>query len=278
MKKILSLVFGFVLYATVGFAQITVTPTTTFTFAASPDHSLQSGGQNLVTSYLARVQPSGSSTVVFSRSLGKPTPNGSNNISTSIGWTAAELGAIPGGNYVLIVATIGPGGTTDNIPSDVFIIPTSLVHTNVAASAAGAIALASTTYNSTFLPDTTINGDRKGVTYWNDGTSDTWPDWLEVDFNGSKTINEVDVFTVQDNFQSPIEPTAAMTFSLYGIKNFDVQYWNGSAWVTLASATNNTLVWRQFTFTPVTTTKIRIFVTNGLNSWSRITEVEAWIN
>lgn len=32
--------------------------------------------------------------------------------------------------------------------------------------------------------------------FWRDGTDSTWPDWVEVDFNGGKTINEIDVFTV----------------------------------------------------------------------------------
>ena len=57
-----------------------------------------------------------------------------------------------------------------------------------------------------------INGDRKGVGWgngggWHDGTFNAWPDWLEVQFNGSKTIEEIDVFTVQDNYSAPSEPT-----------------------------------------------------------------------
>ena len=50
---------------------------------------------------------------------------------------------------------------------------------------------------------------------WNDGTASAWPDWLEVDFNGPKTINEVDAFSVQDSYLTPIAPTLQMTFGLY---------------------------------------------------------------
>ena len=71
-----------------------------------------------------------------------------------------------------------------------------------------------------------------------DGTYPTFPDWIEVDFNGSKTISEIDVVTQQDNTQNPVEPTLSQTFSLYGITAFDVQYWNGSAWTTVSGGSD----------------------------------------
>jgi len=65
---------------------------------------------------------------------------------------------------------------------------------------------------------------------------------------------------LQDNYSNPSEPTEAMTFSLYGVTAFDVQYWNGSSWVTVpgGSVTGNNKVWRKFTFTAITTSKIRV--------------------
>ena len=134
-----------------------------------------------------------------------------------------------------------------------------------------------------YAPSGAINGDRKGSPWgngggWNDGTPDSWPDWLEVDFNGSKTIGEIDVFSVQDNYQAPVTPTQQMTFSLYGLTNFEVQYWTGTTWqdVPGGAISGNNSVWRQVTFAPLSTTKIRILVNAALNTWSRITEVEAW--
>ena len=78
------------------------------------------------------------------------------------------------------------------------------------------------------------NGDRKGVTWsagggWNDATSGVYPDWVQITFNGQKSINEVDVFTLQDNYPAPVEPTLALTFSKYGVTSFVVQYWDGAA-------------------------------------------------
>jgi len=51
-----------------------------------------------------------------------------------------------------------------------------------------------------------------------------FPTGWEVDFNGTKAVSEIDVFTVQDNFQAPIDPTLTTTFTLYGVRNFEVQY------------------------------------------------------
>src|SRR5262245_29387350 len=80
--------------------------------------------------------------------------------------------------------------------------------TNVAAASNGGTAIASSTYASGFDASGTINGDRKGQSWgngggWNDATPGSWPDWLEVDFAGATTIDEVDVFSVQDNYTAP---------------------------------------------------------------------------
>jgi hypothetical protein len=113
---------------------------------------------------------------------------------------------------------------------------------------------------------------------WRDGTPDAYPDWLQIEFNGAKTISEIDVFAVRDDYANPAEPTESETFSLYGITSFDVQYWDGSAWVTIpnGSITNNNKVWTKIVFAPITTTKIRVLVNNAQASYSRIVEVEAY--
>jgi|GEM_PF-2025429 len=154
---------------------------------------------------------------------------------------------------------------------------------NVALASKGATVTASTDNGVNFAASGAINGDRKGVNWgngggWSDGTSGAYPDWLQVNFGGNRTIEEIDVFTVQDNYAAPSEPTPTMTFSQYGITAFDVQYWNGSAWATIpgGSVTGNDKVWRKFSFAPVTTDKIRVVVNNALNGYSRITELEAW--
>jgi hypothetical protein len=158
---------------------------------------------------------------------------------------------------------------------------------NHAAAANGATATASSTLDSNRTPAAAINGDRKGLHWgtdpstgsgWHDSTQNSYDDWLQIDFAGTRTISEVDVFTVQDSYTSPSEPTETMTFSLYGVVEFDVEYWNGSAWTTVTggAVTGNNKVWRKVTFPSVTTDRIRILVKNAQGGYSRITEVEAY--
>jgi RHS repeat-associated protein len=151
--------------------------------------------------------------------------------------------------------------------------------TNVASAANGATASASSTWGGQVLAPTTINGDHVGSNgWWADNTSLGYPDWLEVDFAGAKTINEIDVFGVQQNYSSPVEPTLTMT-SGYALTDFEVQYWNGSGWAAVpgGTVTGNDKVWRRFTFAPLTTSKIRVNVTNVAgDNHSNIVEVEAW--
>jgi hypothetical protein len=155
---------------------------------------------------------------------------------------------------------------------------------NVALSSAGSIATASSTYsNRNYSPGGANDGEHRGVNWesgggWNDGTRDVWPDWLEVAFNGSKTINQIRVYTVQNNFQNPVEPDANTPADYYGILDFEVQYWDGVAWQTVpgGSVTGNDKALRVFSFPDLATTKIRVFVNNGRNHFSRIVEVEAF--
>ena len=196
----------------------------------------------------------------------------------SIAWTN-----VTAGTYTLTaVATDNQGSTATS--AAVHITVTAVTgRMNMALATNGGTALASSTYTSNYPASGTINGDRKGLNWgaggaWCDGTSNSWPDWLEVDFDGLKSIDEVDVFSMQDSYRTPSEPTPTMTFAFYGLKAFQVQYWNGSAWVDVpgGGVANNNLVWRQVTFAAVTTSKIRILVTSALNAYSRVMEIEAW--
>ncbi len=71
-----------------------------------------------------------------------------------------------------------------------------------------------------------------------------------------------------------------MTFSLYGLSGFDVQYWNAatSGWVTVSggSISGNNKVWKKVNFTAVTTSKIRVLTNASVDGYSRLTELEAW--
>src|SRR5688500_19961817 len=52
---------------------------------------------------------------------------------------------------------------------------------------------------------------------WNDATQASYPDWIQVAFPGGRqTIDRVVVYTLQDNYAAPAEPTDTMTFTSYG--------------------------------------------------------------
>ena len=161
--------------------------------------------------------------------------------------------------------------------------PTPDGRTNVALESNGGFASASSFYNNGYAPSAANNGDHIGFNlgnggYWNDATPGSFPDILQIDFAGSYTIDEISVYSLQDTYANPIEPTLNTTFSIYGITSFEVQYWTGSSWRTVPNGdiTNNNKVWRQIVFSPITTTRIRVVVNSALNSYSRIVEVEAW--
>jgi hypothetical protein len=189
---------------------------------------------------------------------------GGSSIVARYGGDAANLAS----TSATLAQTVNGGGSTTS--------------TNVALASAGSVATASSSNSSSYPASAIINNERAGRKtapagwVWVDGTANAWPDWVQVRFAGSRTIDRVVVYTMQDNFNAPVEPTDTTTFSLYGLRAFEVQGWNGSAWVTLGSVTGNNLVKRTVTFPAFTTDRIRVNATSGLVNFSRITEVEAW--
>ncbi|HEU4713030.1 MAG TPA: discoidin domain-containing protein [Pyrinomonadaceae bacterium] len=156
---------------------------------------------------------------------------------------------------------------------------------NVALPANGGAASASSTYSNNYPASNAINGERAGGSSTTGGLFNGWigstgtfPQWLQVDFGQVRNIQEIDVFTVQDNYQNPSPPTLDLTFSLYGLQGYEVQYWNGSSWITIpgGNVTGNNKAWKQFTFATISTQRIRVLTNASPDSYSRVTEIEAW--
>jgi hypothetical protein len=160
-------------------------------------------------------------------------------------------------------------------------VPVAWSATNVALASNGGVASASGIYSASYPAAAVNDGDRAGLSanggsIWLDGTYNVFPDWVQIVFNGSKTIDHVVVYTMQDNYETPVEPTDTMTFTLRGLTDFTVQGWNGTIWVILATVSGNNLVKRTVSFTAFTTNQIRINVTGALYGLARIIEIEAW--
>jgi len=203
-----------------------------------------------------------------------------------------------------------------NVPTDVHIYPSRFADIDtdrwtqwwetgvpndprydVALASAGSTAVADTEYlgsGKSYPGSAAIDGDTTGNAWrsgggWSDNTPDAYPDILEVDFNGPKVIDEIDVYTLSNNYKKRLEPTAMTLADLYGIEDFDVQTNNttcaaggpctiDTTWTTVSGGhvIGNTLAWRQFTFpNTITATKMRVVVYKARNQYSRIVELKA---
>ncbi len=164
--------------------------------------------------------------------------------------------------------------------------PPSAGLTNVALAAVGAIATASSEYSSAFPASGVIDGEHDGNNWglgggWNDGTSGLFPDSIEVRFNGSQTLREIVVYTLKDDYNSGTLVGNDTQFTMYGISNFQVQYWTGTEWLDIPGGvvTDNRQVKRRFVFPELTTERIRVVVQDAPNNaghHSRIVEIQAF--
>lgn len=149
-------------------------------------------------------------------------------------------------------------------------------HTNVALHANGGQASASSVLQ-TWPPAQAIDGDRI-VYHWVGQQPFVFPGWWQVDFAGPQTIDEVDLYFHQDYAHGPMhDPTESLT-SIYAVTDFDLQFWNGTTWVTLpdGQVRGNRNVWRRFTFAPITTSAMRVWLLAAPNDSVAIQEVEAY--
>ena len=111
---------------------------------------------------------------------------------------------------------------------------------NFALMQSGSRPTASSTFAGgpgTYPVNAAFNGDRTGEYWgadnggWNDGTNGSFPDSLQVEFSGGKkTIDEIVVVTLQNDYATAGEPDETTSATTYGIKDFEVEYWDGSAW------------------------------------------------
>jgi hypothetical protein len=155
---------------------------------------------------------------------------------------------------------------------------------NVARSTNGSTAVASSQYNASYPASGVIDGEHNGNNWgagggWNDASRGIFPDNIQVNFNTNQTLREIDVYTLKNQPNNGTVVTDTTTFTANGITNFNVQYWNGSAFVDVlgGAVVGNNLVKRKFIFPDITTDRIRVVVNDSADHiWSRVIEIEAF--
>ncbi|HEV3470404.1 MAG TPA: carboxypeptidase regulatory-like domain-containing protein [Pyrinomonadaceae bacterium] len=214
--------------------------------------------------------------------------------TTSADGSYSFAGLPAAGNYVLTAssdaATITPPRRTfSNLAANQTADFKAIPFVNHARASNGAKAAASSYLDVGRAPLAAVNGDRRGLRWavspstgsvWTDATQHSFPDWLEVRFPGPRSVQEVSVFSLQDNFTAPAVPTETMLATKYALTDFDIEYWDDGAgsWAPVPGGhvTGNDKVWRKLTFEPLVTTKLRVVAGGGLGGYSRVVEFEAW--
>ncbi|WP_438019872.1 discoidin domain-containing protein [Sorangium sp. So ce315] len=135
--------------------------------------------------------------------------------------------------------------------------------------AIGAAASAQTTFSG-YSPARINDGSRStalgGSSSWaNDQqSSGAWlPQWVQLDLAQQRLIDRIDLYTTAN----------------YPLKEYDLQVWNGSSWLTAASIRGNTSATRTHTFSPVAGSKVRVLAIRGPDHqtiYARVNELEVY--
>jgi hypothetical protein len=156
--------------------------------------------------------------------------------------------------------------------------------TNIARATNGSTAIASSTANANFPAAGAIDGEHNGNNWgagggWNDGTRSVFPDNVQVNFNATQTINAIDVYTLKNDFNSGSTVNSTTSANLYGIGDFNVQFFDGTSFVDVpgGAVTGNILAMRRFVFPPITTDRVRVVINDSNDHvYSRVVEIEAF--
>ncbi len=139
-------------------------------------------------------------------------------------------------------------------------------------------------------PVTGVNNGRRDSEwtfgFWNDGTNGVWPDWVGVEWGQPKTIDRI---VVRVPLMRAGYPVGLITLARSRVQYYDD---SASAWRDVAGRSgqdNPILDWtapelvadgretRQFDFTELTTSRIRLLIEEGATSgWSWLDEIEAY--
>src|SRR5438132_626824 len=155
-------------------------------------------------------------------------PTGSANSKSA----TCSTSSLATGTHSIVATYAGDAANNGSVSATFSQVVNATGSINVALAGNGGVASASSTNGAGYAPSAAIDNVRSGANWgngggWNDATPNSFPDWLQVNFSASQNINRVVVYSVQDNYQNPVEPTDTMTFSLNCLVVFTVKCYNG---------------------------------------------------
>lgn len=109
------------------------------------------------------------------------------------------------------------------------------------------------------LPDTRLGGSYS----WANAANTFLPQWVQLDFGSNKTFSRVSVYTTDG----------------YQLRDFDLQVWNGTNWVTIVTVNGNTASRVDRTFATQNARLIRILARSGPThqpGYVRVNEFEVY--
>lgn len=126
--------------------------------------------------------------------------------------------------------------------------------------------------NGSFTANLAVDGIKNTAASRWVSTNATSTHWFQMNWPTAKTVRCVKVWSGYP-----------VTGKNWQLNDFVVQYWNGSAWVTVESVTDNLedAYYGQYnwlSFAPVSTTRVRLYITKGsaTDNYARVAEVEVY--
>lgn len=124
-----------------------------------------------------------------------------------------------------------------------------------------AVATASSVESTSYLV-TNVNDGNNSTETWSGWAGIVFPAWVQLDFGEERTFNRVDLYTK----------------SGYEQKGYTLQFWDGTQWSDITAVSGNTSDHRAHIFDSVTSSKLRVWMTEGNVRQDDETERVARIN